>query len=359
MASANGRRPSSRNALARALVLAVVITGVHLRASATPAFGAEDEAQHHNELLGRGINLGNALEAPREGAWGVTLKAQYFQDIKDAGFNSVRIPINWAAHAGTQPPYTIQPMFFSRVDWAIEQALSRDLVAVINVHHYDEMNRNPDEHLPRLLAIWRQIAQHYRGYADRLYFELLNEPSNQLTDERWQAMVPELLRVVRESNPTRMLIVGPAYWNGLNHLDKLRLPDNDRRLIATFHYYAPFRFTHQAAGWVPGSDAWKGTAWEGSAPEQEALARDFDEAAAWAARNKRPLYVGEFGAYHEADMASRARWTKSVVEAARKRGFSWAYWEFCSGFGAYDPLALKWRAPLLESLMGNRNGGKG
>jgi len=35
----------------------------------TPVFSAEDEA---NRLLGRGINLGNALEAPQEGAWGVT-----------------------------------------------------------------------------------------------------------------------------------------------------------------------------------------------------------------------------------------------------------------------------------------------
>jgi endoglucanase len=319
LAPPNGGRPSSRNALARTLVLAVIITGIHLRASATPAF-AGDEAWRYNELLGRGINLGNALEAPREGTWGRHLEGAVL----------------------------------SR-----DQALSRGLIAVINVHHYDEMNRNPDEHLPRLLAIWRQIGQHYRGYPDRLSFELLNEPSEQLTDKRWQAMVPELLRVVRESNPTRMLIVGPAYWNGLNHLENLRLPENDRRLIATFHYYAPYRFTHQAAGWIPGSDAWKGTAWEGSAPEQEALTRDFDKAAEWAARNKRALYVGEFGAYQEADMASRGRWTKSVAEAARKRSFSWAYWEFCSEFGAYDPLASKWRAPLLESLMGNRNGGTG
>ena len=27
-----------------------------------------------NELLGRGVNLGNALEAPKEGEWGVFLK---------------------------------------------------------------------------------------------------------------------------------------------------------------------------------------------------------------------------------------------------------------------------------------------
>src|SRR5262245_44877093 len=37
-----------------------------------------------NKKLGRGINLGNALEAPREGEWGVILKAGYFKAIKEA-----------------------------------------------------------------------------------------------------------------------------------------------------------------------------------------------------------------------------------------------------------------------------------
>jgi endoglucanase len=162
------------------------------------------------------------------------------------------------ARRGT-PPYAIDPMFSSRVDWVINQALSRDLATVINVHHYDEMYKDPVEHLPRLVSLWKQIARHYRGYPDRLYFELLNEPFDQLTDERWQAVFSELLRAVRETNPTRMVIVGPAYWNGFSHLEQLRLPEEDRRLIATFYYYSPFQFTHQGASWVSGSDAWKGT----------------------------------------------------------------------------------------------------
>src|SRR5439155_21126552 len=116
--------------------------------------------------LSRGVNLGNALEAPREGAWGLALKADYFQRIKQAGFQSVRLPIRWSAHAATEPPFTIDPTFFQRIDWAIDQALSNDLAAVVNVHHYDEMLRTPDRHLPRLKALWQQIAERYR---DRPY----------------------------------------------------------------------------------------------------------------------------------------------------------------------------------------------
>jgi endoglucanase len=311
----------------------------------------EKDAAFYNRLLGRGINLGNALDAPREGEWGITLREEYFQVIKEAGFNAVRIPVRWSAHADADAPYTIDAAFFKRVDWAIDQALSRDLVAVANIHHYEGMYRDPDKHLPRLKALWKQIAEHYRDRPDRLYFELLNEPEGKLTDERWQQVFPQLLDVVRASNPERIVLIGPADWNKLDHFDKLSLPDRDRRLIVTFHYYSPFHFTHQGADWVKDSDQWKGTKWAGMTAEREALAKDFDKAAAWAKKNGRPLYLGEFGSYEAAEMDSRARWTRAIAREAEKRGFSWAYWEFGSGFGAYDPDAGAWRQPLLRALL--------
>ena len=54
---------------------------------------ASDDAFDYNRLLGRGINLDSALDGPQEGAWRVTLEANCFRLIKEAGFNSVRIPI--------------------------------------------------------------------------------------------------------------------------------------------------------------------------------------------------------------------------------------------------------------------------
>ncbi len=114
-----------------------------------------------HKSLGRGINLGNALEAPKEGQWGVVLKEEYFKLIKEAGFDSVRIPIRWSAHALTEKPYTIEQNFFERVDWAVKNALFRGLFVIINMHNYDEIYENPKEHSERFLALWQQIAEHY------------------------------------------------------------------------------------------------------------------------------------------------------------------------------------------------------
>ena len=70
-----------------------------------------------NKRLGRGINMGDMLEAPVEGEWGPALDENYFALISARGFTSVRIPIRWSGRArlGVEPPYTIAPQFFERV----------------------------------------------------------------------------------------------------------------------------------------------------------------------------------------------------------------------------------------------------
>ncbi|MGQ9559531.1 MAG: glycoside hydrolase family 5 protein [Candidatus Oleimicrobiaceae bacterium] len=304
-----------------------------------------------NSLLARGVNLGNALDAPNEGEWGVVLEERYFQLIKEAGFTAVRIPIRWSAHAATKAPYLIDGSFLNRVDWAVEQALQQGLAVVINIHHYEEMMSEPAEHRERFLALWRQIADHYRFSPPELFFELLNEPCDKLTPELWNTILAEAVNVVRASNPYRILIIGPGNWNSMDALPLLRLPENERGIIVTVHYYNPFQFTHQGAEWVQGSQAWLGTAWTGTPQQRSAIQLDFVRAKLWAEQQNRPLFVGEFGAYSKADMASRARWTEFVARTAESNGMSWCYWEFCAGFGVYDRNNEDWHYPLLRALV--------
>lgn len=193
---------------------------------------------------------------------------------------------------------------------------------------------------------------HYADYPENLLFELLNEPHGALTPERWNALLREALAVVRKTNPHRWIVIGPADWNHVRALPTLKLPEEDRRIIVTFHYYEPFRFTHQGAEWVKGSAAWLGTEWRGTEAERQAIEKDLNFAVRWAIAHGRLLFLGEFGSYSKADMASRVRWTAFVAQEAEKRGIPWAYWEFCAGFGIYDPGKGEWRKELLSALLG-------
>lgn len=304
-----------------------------------------------NKLIGRGINLGNALEAPKEGDWGVTLESYFFEEISKAGFNSVRLPIKWSSHAQVDSPYTIEKNFFERVDWAIEEAVDNKLAIVINIHHYEEIFEFPVSEKRRFLSLWKQIAERYKAFPKEVFFEVLNEPQGNLTSNVWNVYLADAIGVIRESNPGRTLIVGTASWGGISSLNQLHLPEADNNIIVTVHYYNPFEFTHQGAEWVDGSNAWLGTKWNNSEAERQAIANDFNLALNWQSANNRPIYVGEFGTYSRADIDSRMLWTTYVSRLSELYEFSWSYWEFCSGFGVYDKNQRVWINKLKEALV--------
>jgi len=300
--------------------------------------------------LGRGVNFGNALEAPKEGEWGLVIREEYFPLIRQAGFDTVRVPIRWSAHALRQLPYAIDPAFFQRIDWVIENALQNDLNVVINMHHYEELFKDLEGERERFLTLWDQIATRYRNLPPEVLFEPLNEPHGALDKIAWQDLFDQVLAVIRRTNPHRNVIFTGADMGTLNGLLEMKRP-NDSHVIATFHYYLPFAFTHQGAEWVEGSSAWLGTTWRGNGPQRANVDYDMDRAARWGKQNNIPIWMGEFGAYSKADPDSRVLWTDYVARSAEKRGLSWAYWEFGSGFGVYDPISLQWNEPILNALI--------
>jgi endoglucanase len=302
-----------------------------------------------NRALGRGVNLGNYLEVPRSEDWSVKLELKHLSVIKQAGFDSIRLPVKWSDYAASSAPYEIDANFFARVDRWLEEAERVQLNVVLNVHHYYDLDKQPREHTPRFVAIWKQIASRYRDRGEWLYFELHNEPHEAL-DQVWNEVLVAGLKAVRESNPTRPVIIGPPSWNGIWVLGKLALPD-DPNVIVTVHMYNPHEFTHQGASWAEERVRnLKNLSW-GSPAEVQAVRDEIGRAAAWGKAHQRPIYLGEFGAYEKAPQDSRIRWTRVVAREAEEQGLSWAYWEFGAGFGVYSLEQQRWRPDLLQALL--------
>src|SRR5512133_2583583 len=339
----------------------------------TPPLAGELDVLEQNRALGRGINLGNALDAPREGLWGVTLHQYMFQVIKDAGFDSIRLPVKWSAYADEEAPYTIDPEIFDRVDWAVAHALTRGLRIVVDIHHYGNTDEEgiydqPEKHHERFLAMWKQSAEHYKDYPKELYLEVLNEPRQKL-EPLWNEYMLEAVKVIRESNPGRTLVVGGIWWNKWDALPRVEWPESDQNIIATFHYYNPYCFTLQdGQNWEPacvipsdtkrkpkpGEASWPliyPDSPAGSDAEQRArLEQDMAKAADWSKTANRPLYMGEFGVSQGADDAARADYTAALAKAASDNGISWAYWEFSSSMGIWSAAKMEWEAPMLAAL---------
>jgi endoglucanase len=181
-------------------------------------------------------------------------------------------------------------------------------------------------------------------------FEILNEPNTVLTPALWNQYLADALAVIRASNPTRALVIGPAFSNSVKHLDELVLPEQDRHLIVTVHYYLPMAFTHQGASWIKPRYP-VGTHWEGTPADRAAVESDLAKVQAWSEAHQRPIFLGEFGADDKGDMASRARYMDCVARTAEKFGWSWAYWQFDADFIAFDVASGAWVPEIHGALI--------
>lgn len=276
-------------------------------------------------------------------------KEPYFKMIKEAGFSTVRVNLNPFRQMDTQNK--IDTHWLETLDWVVNKGLEADLKIILDLHEFTTMADNPEAKKDMFLSFWKQISARYKDKSRKVLFELLNEPNQKLKAELWNSFLAEAVKIIRETNPDRILIIGPANWNGIESLNTLKIPEQDRNIIVTVHFYHPMRFTHQGAAWANEYKNLSGITWTGTPEEKYEIESRLKIAADWSLKNNRPIFLGEFGAYDKGDMDSRARYTAFVARTAEKLGFSWAYWQFDSDFIVYNIDKESWVEPILKALM--------
>ena len=335
--------------------------------------------------FGRGINLGNCFDAPSEGAWGTRISATHFEMAAAAGLDHVRLPVRFttAERMLSEPPFTIKEELFKKVDWAIDQALARNLSIIVTVSNYDAIHQEPAAHKERLYAIWRQVAKRYAGRPEKVAFEILSEPNSKLDPTLLNEITAEAIRIIRKDNPKRIIMADPYYWSASDFLGSLKLPADDPNVVGEFHMYQPALFTHQGADWMdpwyrtvgvvfPGppskpiepdpatlSQPWvikffeeynqKPIEWNPSGPMT--VFAHFDNAARWVRQTGKRVYLGEFGAIDFADRRSRENYVWLVRTEAERRGIGWAYWDDGSKFRAMNVKTRTWHEGLRRALL--------
>ena len=306
------------------------------------------DAFEQNRLLGRGVNIIGYDPIWRSRAE-AHFQEKHFQMLKEAGFQSVRINLHAFRHMEKTNDWAFQAAWLETLDWAVAKATAQGLQVVLDFHEFNAMGENAAARRGQFLAFWKQLSAHCRNAPNSVVFEILNEPNKALTPALWNEYLHEALAVIRETNPNRTVIIGPAFWNSVDHLRELELPATDRHLIVTVHYYKPMSFTHQGAAWA-GQKEKSGVTW-GTDADRKAVQDDFAKVSAWAGEHQRPIYLGEFGAYDKGPMESRVRYTDFVARTAEAAGWSWAYWQFDGDFILWDMKRDTWVEPILHALI--------
>jgi endoglucanase len=327
----------------------------------TPAYRAA-------KLFLHGANLGNYLEAPPHQSWGVTFAPDEAVAMKREGFDHIRVPVGWHHYAGPAPEYALSPEIFAKVDFVVTNLLANRLAVMINIHHFRELDANPANAAAEFVALWRQIAAHYRGFPPQLAFELDNEPHDAATTALMNPLYAQAIAEIRKSNPQRTIFVEPGKWGSVDELKNLVLPPDDN-VIVSVHCYEPFNFTHQGATWAgedvkqlkniqfPGPPATPlviGTnvplarwvrGWihnyntlpaDKNPSGPAAFAGLLRYAHDWSDYYGRPVHVGEFGAFTTADEQSRANFYRAFRRTAEAEQLGWCIWDWSAGFRYWD-----------------------
>jgi endoglucanase len=323
------------------LVLLFVLSP--LAASADKLLSPADQVAQ----MKRGVNIVGYDPLWQDPAKG-RFKPRHFKIIKDGGFDTVRI--NLYGFRQMNDKLELPAKWYDTLDGLVKEALAQKLNVILDEHDYEACAKGADECRRRVMAFWSQVAAHYEKAPPLVMFEILNEPNRQM-DAAWNDLLVDALALIRKTNPTRNVVIGPPFWNNISHLPELKLPAADRHIIVTVHYYEPHTFTHQGASW--GDPEWRnlsGIRW-GSPADYAKLNENFDTAQAWAKQNDRPILLGEFGAYDKAPQEDRIKYTAAVARAAEKRGWAWTYWQFDSNFIVYDIDKDAWNEPIYRALV--------
>ena len=264
-----------------------------------------------------GINLGNVLEAPTEGAWAPAAQEYYFDDYVARNLSFVRIPVRWDQHMGAGAPFAVDAAFLARVHEVVGWALSRNLSAIVNSHHDDWIDVSDDAAfaaaLPRFTALWQQVAPSFASApASLLSFEVYNEPHvmSLANANKLYATVLPVMRSGGGDNGVRPIYLGGLSWMSPNWIasnpDALQWPPlasgaEDPNLRLEVHSYDPYHFCLESP---PTESTW------GTPADVAAVVSAYANMSAWsAAHAARPVLMGEAGCQVGApSRADRLKW---------------------------------------------------
>lgn len=288
-----------------------IACGMTMLAS-TAAFAALPKATALVEPMGMGYNIGNTMEVPENPTnWGNPLpNAAYIKAIKNAGFNTVRIPCAWYSHSDalakdiaanggtadnstykhvgkasdfTNP--TIDAAWLKQVKDVVDLIIAEGMYVVLN-SHWDEgwledrvfdgtanprsgagdITNSSATTKARQAAYWSQIASYFKDYDEHLLFAGANEPAvndpwgesgqwafddsrMQILKGYYEAFITSV-RSAGGNNDTRTLIV-QAPRTEMDNAPMLSQnwptdPAGDGYMMAEVHYY-PYQYSLMTA----------------------------------------------------------------------------------------------------------------
>ena len=355
--------------------------------------GENKENNVNNFRIKRGTNLSHWLSQSEERGEGrkAHIQEDDFERLEQLGFDFVRIPIDEVQFWDEEGNKLDEA--WELLDNALKLARKHNLRAIIDLHiirshYFNAANEGgadantlftSEEAQQGLINLWYQLSDAFKEYDnDWVAYEFMNEPVAE-EHEQWNQLVAKVHKALREREPQRTLVVGSNRWQGYETMKYLKVPEGDKNIILSFHYYNPMLLTHYGAPWTPVGQYKGKVSYPGklitqadydAAPDSvkphieqyltqewniDKIRADFKDAIDVAAKYGLQLFCGEWGVYEPVDRELAYKWTKDMLAVFDEFNIAWTTWCYDADFGFWDQAKNDYKdKPLVDILMSGK-----
>ena len=355
--------------------------------------GENKENNVNNFRIKRGTNLSHWLSQSEERGEGrkAHIQEDDFERLEQLGFDFVRIPIDEVQFWDEEGNKLDEA--WELLDNALKLARKHNLRAIIDLHiirshYFNAANEGgadantlftSEEAQQGLINLWYQLSDAFKEYDnDWVAYEFMNEPVAE-EHEQWNQLVAKVHKALREREPQRTLVVGSNRWQGYETMKYLKVPEGDKNIILSFHYYNPMLLTHYGAPWTPVGQYKGKVSYPGKLITQEdydaapdsvkphieqyltqewnidKIRADFKDAIDVAAKYGLQLFCGEWGVYEPVDRELAYKWTKDMLAVFDEFNIAWTTWCYDADFGFWDQAKNDYKdRPLVDILMSGK-----
>ena len=342
----------------------------------------------NNFTIKRGTNLSHWLSQSRVRGEARRLHIQEddFARLEQLGFDFVRIPIDEEQFWDEKGNKLTEAweLLTNGIDLALKHHLRVVVdLHIIRAHHFNSASNKllftSEEAQQGLINLWYQLSDVLKKYSnDYVAYEFMNEPVAD-DHEQWNVVVEKVHKALREVEPQRTLVIGSNRWQSYDTIEFLRVPEGDKNIILSFHYYNPMVLTHYGAPWAS-IGKYKGKInYPGimvsqedydAAPEEvkgelkqyttqvwnkDKIREDFKDAIASAKKYGLQLFCGEWGVYEPVERELAYRWYKDMLEIFDEFDIAWTTWCYDGDFGFWDQRREDYKdKPLVDLLMSGK-----
>ncbi|MBP5258903.1 MAG: cellulase family glycosylhydrolase [Prevotella sp.] len=369
--------------------MALIATSVLAFMACTNKSETTDEV--NNFTIHRGTNISHWLSQSEERgeARKQHIQEDDFERLDSLGFDFVRLPIDevqfWDEKGNKLPE--AWELMTNAIDWAIKHHL-RVIVDlhIIRSHYFNAVNEGgadantlftSEKAQQDLIEMWYQLSDELKGYSrDSVAYEFMNEPVAD-DHEQWNQLIVKVHKALREREPQRTLVIGSNRWQSFETMKYLKVPENDKNIVLSFHYYDPHILTHYGAWWTPIGKYTGKVNYPGilvskedyeAAPDSvkpliegytkqkwdiDKIRADFKDAIAVPKKYNLQLFCGEWGVYEPVDRELAYKWTKDMLTVFKENNIAWTTWCYDADFGFWDQKKHDFKdKPLVDLLTG-------